>query len=128
MKTHTRAAIAFIVANVVTETTVESIHDCSTEKDVSFEGITSPTKIFLRDPQRGATLSGGSKNGIFALYDSGDLCEIVLSIKGNKFSGLSLNSSTTFSGTVEDSKVRLYDSDDAKEFEFTFEWSSSLAF
>jgi hypothetical protein len=128
VKTHTRAAIAFIVANVVTETRVESIHDCSTEKDISFEGMISPTKIFLRDPQRGATLSGHSKNGIVTLYDSGDLSESVLTIKGSKFSGLNLNSSTTFSGTIEDSRVHLYDSDDKKEFDFTFEWSASLAF
>ena len=88
----------------------------------------SPTKIFLRDPQRGATLSGHSKNGIVTLYDSGDLSESVLTIKGSKFSGLNLNSSTTFSGTIEDSRVHLYDSDDKKEFDFTFEWSASLAF
>lgn len=117
MKEHTRRAVAFIAARLVSRRRSSSVYDYKTGRHFNFSGDADSQRVSVYDYAESCHVSGsGGPN--FSLYHYGNSRHINLRVDGESFQGYDYDSSSHFSGRVNGNSVSLYDYGTGSHYNF----------
>jgi hypothetical protein len=120
MKSGPRAAVACIVAALVSGRKVFSVYDRTVGKMLRVNGEITPEHINVQDYEQGCAITGTGKNGDYDLYHGGEGSSIRLQIKGSAFNGYDYASESHFNGEVAERAVYFHDYGKGDRFEYGF--------
>jgi hypothetical protein len=114
MKPHTRRAIAYIAARLISKADTTNIYDNSEARNYSFSGNVGKGNVAIYDHEQQCEIRGTPKN----LFHHGNSKYINLRTWGKGFKGFDSESDTSFHGNVESRNVTLYDPKAGRRFSY----------
>ena|SRR5690349_8407984 len=114
MKPHTRRAIAYIAARLVSKAETSNIYDNTEAQNYSFSGNVTKRGVSVFDHAQQCEINGTPRN----MFHHGNAKYINLSLWGNNFRGYDSDSNSDFHGNVEARSVSIFDPDAKRYFSY----------
>jgi hypothetical protein len=115
MKPHTRRAIAYIAASIISRKRATTVFDYATSQYYNFSISLSHSGVAAYDYTQNCHISGSYTS----IFHYGENHYISLKIDGNKFSGFDYGESCHFSGSVNGKSVSMFDYGVSSYFNFS---------
>lgn len=115
MKDNARAAVAFIVAKVISNIYSNSVYDYSQSSHLMFSGTVSKGSVNIYSHKEGCHISGS----LNSLYHFGNSNHFTLNIKGTRFDGYDFDTKNHFNGSVNGGSISIYDFGTSEYHQYT---------
>lgn len=115
MKDHTRRAVAYVAARLVSGQQASSVYDYATGRHVNFSGTVSSTNVNVFDYEQAAHISGSPPS----LFHYGNGAHLRLATQGTTFKGFDYDTGSHFTGRVNGRSVSLFDYETSTHYNYT---------
>lgn len=115
MKSHTRRAVAYIAARLISGRNSGAVYDYSISSHVSFSATISGNRISAYDYDQSCHVGGSLPN----LYHYGNSAHLSVKLAGAHFKGYDYDTSSHYSGTVNGRSISIYDYEHSQHFNYS---------
>jgi len=119
MEAHLRAALAYIAGRLVSGKNSSAVYDHSRSRQILMNGTAKGRLVAIFDHDRRCHISGSGNGFQYSLYHHGENRLISLTLQGSVIGGHDYGRSASFTGTVEDNSISLFEPATCRQFSYS---------